>query len=362
MANRSRGSAPAGRGSEAGWIGRCWTNPVLVLGAAGCVLIWVVASDPSEPSKSRSRMLVGAREPVRLVRVSLDGTNLAAASADQVIVSESGRLRTLPMDVELGASPLAMDWSPSGAILAICDRPGGPIWFWGTADEAPPAILDGVRGDRLEFLADGRLAIGTSDRELVLADPDSGAVLDRLALRDSACLLASSPDGRYIAFATWPDNDAGGIGVWDRRTGESLLRERAHRIAVTALAFSEDGTSLYTAGSDRLIRRWDRSSLDSPRAEVERSHTIYSLVALPGRGELAMGDSCGSITIADARTLLPSGSVREHSATVTSLQAMPDGRSLVSGSLDHTVRLWDLDAIAPPAGLPVDVCSSIAAE
>ena len=50
------------------------------------------------------------------------------------------------------------------------------------------------------------------------------------------------------------------------------------------------------------------------------------------------------ICIWDADTLLPIGEpLRGHSSIVNSIAFSPDGRHIISGSFDHTVRIWDLE-------------------
>src|SRR5947199_7013693 len=73
-----------------------------------------------------------------------------------------------------------------------------------------------------------------------------------------------------------------------------------HPDAVTAVAFSPDGKTLFAAGADRGIRVWD-----------------------PDTGRLR-------------RTL------QGHTEEVRGLAVTPDGKSLISAGLDSTLRLWDL--------------------
>src|ERR1700692_276653 len=79
--------------------------------------------------------------------------------------------------------------------------------------------------------------------------------------------------------------------------GATLL---SHDGFVSALAFTPDGKTLFTASADHLIRVWDPAT----GKEVRR--------------------------------------LEGHKDAVRSLALAPDGKTLASGSADRTVRVWEL--------------------
>src|SRR5262249_46465125 len=113
-----------------------------------------------------------------------------------------------------------------------------------------------------------------------------------------ACLnVAFSPDGKRIALGG-PEYT---VKICAVETGEVLHTLRGHNGDVYTVAFSpaDNGRWVASAGEDSTVKVWD-------------SHT----------GKLI-------------RTF------RGHTGLVASL-AFLDGRTLISGSRDHTVKLWDL--------------------
>jgi WD40 repeat protein len=111
-------------------------------------------------------------------------------------------------------------------------------------------------------------------------------------------LVAFSPDGKRLAIG---DKEYT-VKIWDVGTGQELATLRGHSGDVCAVAFSPDreGRWIASAGEDSTVKIWD-------------SHT----------GALVH-------------------TFRGHRGIVSCMVFMPDGKSLVSGSRDHTVKFWDM--------------------
>lgn len=92
------------------------------------------------------------------------------------------------------------------------------------------------------------------------------------------------------------------VGVWDTKTGKQQrsFQLESELVRIGAITISEDGRYLAGAGSNQAITLWDAKT----------------------RKELAI--------------------IRGHSSNVTSLAFSRDGLSLLSGSVDKTVKLWDV--------------------
>ncbi|MBI3822522.1 MAG: hypothetical protein HY289_07570, partial [Planctomycetes bacterium] len=109
-------------------------------------------------------------------------------------------------------------------------------------------------------------------------------------------------------------------------------------------ADAPDGQHFAAAGP-RTIRLWDRGSDKEVRrfggADVVGQSAVFS----PDGKLVAAGIEKGGIRFWDAATATVLRDVPAHRATVTSL-AFPDGgKTLVSGSLDGTAIVWDLDRL-----------------
>jgi WD40 repeat protein len=168
-------------------------------------------------------------------------------------------------------------------------------------------------------------------------------------------VLAYHPDGLELASA----GPYGEIKVWDARgtTLKALRIYKGHASSITTLAYSPDGLELASAGGYGEIKVWDARGTTLKALRIYKSHasSITTLAYRPDGLELASGgvylDSSrclegGQIKVWDARgaTLKALRTYKGHANSITTLAYRPDGLELASGSLDKTLKVWDVQA------------------
>jgi len=113
----------------------------------------------------------------------------------------------------------------------------------------------------------------------------------------------------------------------------------AHQGAVTALKWSNDGTSLATCGEDGLIKSWSRTGMF--RAQLaQASGTIYTLCWSPESDSMLFSDGKHLVI----RPLQPSSKQtkwKAHDAPVLKADWNPVNNLIVSGGEDCKYRVWD---------------------
>src|SRR5262249_40739786 len=119
----------------------------------------------------------------------------------------------------------------------------------------------------------------------------------------TASRIAVSPDGRWIAGGLVDRT----IRLWSMQTGQVMDVLRGHTDLVLDVAFSPDGSQLASAAYDKTGRPW---GLTNKRHRVPRGHTAP-----------------------------------------VSRVAWRDGRHLVTGSWDATIRMWDAPSLELPTPL-----------
>jgi len=167
---------------------------------------------------------------------------------------------------------------------------------------------------------DGRtLAAGGQDGSLRLMDLRTGDVRTASGRHGAPVSrgIVFTADGRHVIT---PGED-GAVIVWDVKTAAAVETLTGHGGPARALALSDNGRTLYSAGADGSVFVWDLSGerrLGRP-FDAGRASNSYPRYAMSPDGELlAHGEADGDVTIVDARTL-----VVRRSFPVTTVGKMP---------------------------------------
>ena len=322
------------------------TRTLTAVGHDNQMRVWDVASGVVEPTLSAHRAWVyslafladgtlascGGEKPDADGRVIISNVETGATVSEiQVEPTQPlAMLRDLSSDGRTGA--VAAYWCPQGGAVSFVSRegsysvrvksgapcsvaalPGGDAIAWRMLD-SPTVELMSRQGIALQSLrlpgttrgrgplrmrADGGELMTSNDRGLVVITvrggmlgecreiPLEGSVNDIALSAADRCLTVGFTDGSVALI----DPDAA-------PESRERWRVRSNTKAPMVVARTPDGTRIASAG-DQLIRVWDA---------------------------------------ADGKPLL---NLSGHGDSVLSLAFSADGRTLASGSIDRTVRLWD---------------------
>ena len=170
-----------------------------------------------------------------------------------------------------------------------------------------------------------------------------------------------SPCGRFLANGT----EDKVIRIWDLKEKKLVKMLKGNEQDIYSLKFTANGKKLVSGSGDKTVRVWDVSKLlEDPDAfkieddanEVKFQEKIFKLddgvttVAIsPDSSILAAGSLDRTIRLWD----IQSGQLIDrldsenelgtgHKDSVYSIAFTHDGKQLVSGSLDRSIKLWDL--------------------
>lgn len=257
----------------------------------------------------------------RITAITFDpfGKWIAVAGGD---AGKSGEVWLFPLDGEgrLASTPPVSIAGHKDAVYALAFSPDGKtlatggydrlIHLWdispglasGSASiSAPKQTLkdhsDAVYG--LSFHPSGELlASAGADRAVKVWDIASGKRLYTLGdPTDWVYCVAWSPDQKHLA--------AGGVDksvrVWeaDKDGGKLIHSVFAHEKSVTRLAYSSNGTTLYTAGEDRVIKAWDSVKMTESKVFATQPETILALALRADAKQLAIGRFDGVALLID---------------------------------------------------------------
>jgi WD40 repeat protein/tRNA A-37 threonylcarbamoyl transferase component Bud32 len=129
------------------------------------------------------------------------------------------------------------------------------------------------------------------------------------------------------------------IAGWRRRV-IPLKACLDNTVRVTAAALSPDGKTVWAAGQDNCLRRWDVASRQRLGPPIRLPATVEAIAWGPHGKVLTVGED-GAAQLWDADQFTQVGQPLSHK--VVSAAWDPRGRYLVTGGADGTVRFWDCD-------------------
>ena len=126
---------------------------------------------------------------------------------------------------------------------------------------------------------------------------------------------------------------------------------QGHKEAIASLALSLTGRILYSAGVDFTIQVWDLGKVEdrskqnqSKQIGIIQGHKqIVTSLALSANGKLLVsGSRDKTIKIWDARSGKEILTLTGHIGYVNSVAITPDSKTIITGSQDTTIKLWDI--------------------
>jgi WD40 repeat protein len=152
-----------------------------------------------------------------------------------------------------------------------------------------------------------------------------------------------SPGGARMAVA----GRNGKIRIWNVNNGTQERDIETDGRRIRTLAFSPDGSRLAAAGSSQSIRVLDTATGETVMTLSTRPAMTYALLFIDNH-RLATGGTDNRIWIWDLNSRQAVTQLVGHTGTVAALACDSHGTTLVSGSYDTTVRIWNLaDGVAP---------------
>jgi WD40 repeat protein len=198
------------------------------------------------------------------------------------------------------------------------------------------------------FLSDGKTAYSAGNDKVVrLWDIESKRQVGFFPHESPVTVCAFSPDGRWMATSTEAQPSSEGVlRLWD------LQNKRASVVLTTnfcvrpdSMLFSPDSKLLAFVDVGVGVHLWDvarRCEVTKMPAYFHFQEPLGIAISADSRTLAYCENEGGDIVLWDIPSQSRKSELKGHRLWVTSLAFTPDGRALVSSSVDRTAKLWNL--------------------
>ena len=233
--------------------------------------------------------------------------------------------------------------SPDGR-LALLGEAKGDILLWDLENwkELRRFSSEKVRINCLCFSSSGRHVL-CSRSTLRVWEVETGKELQRISTPPAYALTMSRDGTRLASSGQIPY-----IEVWDMKTGKALRGIPMKQANLRYLAFSANGAQLIAGNFFEGMRHtYDlRMGKETARCGPRKDSLLgpCSIMAPDARHILyGLGKGFGSVLrVWDLEGGKEAHQFKGHKNNVTSVACSSDGRQIVSGSADTTIRLWEV--------------------
>jgi RNA polymerase sigma factor (sigma-70 family) len=226
---------------------------------------------------------------------------------------------------------------------SVADKPAPRVDQQG--DPLPPGAIARLgtlrfRGagsiDRLTFSPDGRLIASDG----CVWDVASGKQVYHLETHYCLMLLFS-PDSTILASRGGRDRKE--VRAWDMKTGQELFRGEIAGPWPGPMAFSRDSKTLAVVGNE-TVEIWEARTGKVLKKYRNPTPEAHAVAFGPGDRLVIAAGRNPPFPLFDVATGQELCRCRGHTAVMANACFVfsPDGKTLATGSDDHTVRLWEV--------------------
>ncbi len=198
--------------------------------------------------------------------------------------------------LKIGARRIdTLSLSPAGNSLVVTSRSDGMSW-WNLDNPNEPVVQS--EATQAHFSADGSTLVSAHNNGMtVIWDTITWKERNRLQLaeRSPGTRMELSQNGSLLAVTHGFQDYENIISLWNTARGEEVGTLSGHKQGIWSLAFSPDGKTLASSGSERNIRLWNVATR-SELLTIKSQDTALTELAFSPDGRILMSNSPGFLS------------------------------------------------------------------
>ncbi|ETO26656.1 hypothetical protein RFI_10477 [Reticulomyxa filosa] len=204
-----------------------------------------------------------------------------------------------------------------------------------------------------EFSLDGNMIVSCTDDNIQLWDVITEKQIKQF--EENFILIMSvkfSYDNKMIVSSS-ADNI---IRLWDINTGQQIKSFQGHSDIITYIDFSFHNQFILSSSYDKTIRLWNVTTgsqlflLKGHQDVIVKSLFSYDchfIVSCSFDKTIRLWDFLSLSSSLSSSSSIPIHVLKGHSDIITDIQFSPDHQTIISCSMDKTIRIWDIQTGFP---------------
>ena len=143
---------------------------------------------------------------------------------------------------------------------------------------------------------------------------------------------------------TWViGEDYGRLSLWRPETVPLFRELPGHQPReVWGVAFSPDGTTIYSVGDDRMVRAWNVATGLQTAIGMHHTSLVSCLAVSPDGRWIATGSYDDDVVLWDATSMSVHAVLKGHTHDIRSVAFSVDGTILATAGRDQSIRRWSI--------------------
>ena len=303
--------------------------------------------------RERNR-LEGHFDDISNISFSPNGQLIASASRDGIVKLWHRNGKLLKSWQAHSEWIWKVKFSPDGQLLASSsDDEKVKLWslekLLNLEEESPLQILEhdsGITG--ISFSSNGQTLATASgypggNNAVKLWSVNSGKLIEVFPNHQKKVWDVSfSPDGKLIVSASIDET----VKLWTVE-GKLIKTIKAHTDGVISISFSPDGKFFLSASQDGTVKLWSRDGKLVKAFDNYGDWVEEATFSPDGQSFATVSGQEIKLWSRNGQNWYLSETLADHTNTARSANFSPDGKTLISGSSDNTIRLWSLHSKIP---------------